>query len=186
MPYWRATVERPDGDGGWVTVGVFGTPDTQDRGSARYINGETALDAARLVLRHVWPVNLAEFNQRKDMGKWKDECEANTGIADHRITVDIDESNRWSVQYGQPVPEPLTITIAELRLVELRADAASLADARAKLKALNEQVHQARGDVRHFTYRTEQGAEKAIRAGVAESDVAKARRAPRRPRKKGP
>lgn len=184
MTYWRATVERPNDDGGWTVVGIFGTPETPGSGSSRYIHGDTALDAAQLVLDHVWPVNLAEFNERKDPGRWRDEHQARTGIADHRITVDVDESNRWSVGYGRPVPEPFTVTVAELRLAEIRTQAAALADARVKLQELTEQVRKARGDVRHFTYLKERAAENAACAGVPEPDVTKASRTPRQPRKK--
>lgn len=183
MTYWRATVERPDGDGGWTMVGVFGTADTPGNGSSRHISGDTALEAAQLVLTHVWPVNLAEFLQRDDVpGRWRDEREAKTGIADHRITLDVDPARRWSVGYDQP--EPLTVTVAELRLAEIRAEAAALADAKAKLKALSDQVRQARSDVRHRTYRTEEATREATCAGVAASDVAKARRLPRLAHKK--
>lgn len=114
MTYWRATVERPDGAGGWTVVGVFGTRGTPGEGSARHLHGDTPLDAAQLLLGHVWPVNLAEFNERKDAGRWADWDKARTGIADHRITVDVDESRLWSVGHGKPVPEPRTFTVAEI------------------------------------------------------------------------
>lgn len=186
MTYWRATVEKPDGSGGWIVVGVFGTSATPGVGvsTARYIHGDTALEAAQLVLVHVWPVDLTEFLKRDDPGRWKDRCEVNTGIADHRITLDVDPERLWSVGYDQPKPEPLTITVAELRLAEVRAEAAALAAAKTKLKDLSEQVRQARSDVRHHTYLTEEAVAEATRAGVVASDVAKARRLPRSTRKK--
>jgi hypothetical protein len=184
MTYWRATVERPDGNGGWVVVGVFGTMDSPADGSGRYISGATALEAAHLVLSHVWPVDLAEYLRRDELDRWKDRIKANTGIADHRITVDVDPARRWSVDSDQPVPEPLTITVGELRLAEVRAQAAAYAEAQAKLKALNEQVRAARADVKHGKWRIEEAAQVATRAGVPEPDVAKASRPPRQPRKK--
>lgn len=184
MTYWRATVEKPDGTGGWIVVGVFGTSDTPGVSTARHIHGDTALQAAQLVLAHVWPVDLTEFLKRDDPGRWKDRLEANTGIADHRITLDVDPERLWSVGYDQPKPEPLTITVAELRLAEVRAKAAGLAAAKTKLKDLSEQVRQARSAVRHHTYLTEEAAEEATRAGVTAPDVAKASRPPRQPRKK--
>lgn len=180
MPYWRATVEKPDGAGGWVVVGVFGTPATSGIGTARHLSATTALEAAQTVLVHVWPINLAEFLQREnDPACWKEEREAKTGIADHRITLDVDPERRWSVGHDQPQPETLTITVAELRLAEIRAEVASLAEAKAKLKALNEQVRRARSDVRHYTYRIKETATEATRAGVAAIDVSKATRPPR-------
>lgn len=184
MPYWRATVEEPDGGGGWVVVGVFGTSATSGIGSARHINGDTALEAAQLVLGHVWPINLAEFLKRDDPGRWRDEGEAKTGIADHRLTLDVDPERGWSAGYGKPPPEPLTITVAELRLAEIRVEVKALAEAKAKAKALGEQLREARSDVRHRTYRLEDASSEATRSGVAASDVAKASRPPRRARKK--
>lgn len=181
MTYWRARVEKPDGNGGWTLVATFGAADAL---SASYIHGDTALEAAQLVLGHHWPVDLVAFNRRDDPGKWNDERAANTGIADHRIALDIEESRRWSVRSGQPVPEPAAFTVAELRLETLRAEAAALAEARAKLKALTDQVRRARRDVEHRRYRTEHAAEEAIRAGVAEPDVARASRPPRQSRRK--
>jgi hypothetical protein len=163
-------------------VGVFGTPEAS--GSGRYIRGDTALEAAQFLLGHVWPVDLAEFNKRDDPGKWRYKHEARTGIAGHRITVSVDDSNRWSVGYDRPVPEPLTVTVADLRLAAVRAEVAALVDAQAKLKALTEQVRRARDDVRHFKYRVGAAAEEATRSGVAVPDVTKAGRPPRRSRKK--
>jgi hypothetical protein len=177
MTYWRARVEKPDGTGGWTLIATFGV----DAGpGASYIHGDTALAAAHLVLGHHWPVDLVAFNRRDDPGKWNDYPAANTAIADHRIALDIEESRRWSVPSGQPVPEPATFTVAELRLETLRAEAAALAADRAKLKALNDQVRLARRDVEHGKYRVEHAAEEALRAGVAEPDVAKASRPPRK------
>lgn len=60
----------------------------------------------------------------------------------------------------------------------------ALAEAKAKLKALSDQVRQARSDVHHYTYRTNEAADEATRAGVPEPEVTKARRLPRPPRKK--
>jgi hypothetical protein len=184
MTYWRAKVERPDGNGGWITVGVFGTSATPGTGTARHIHGDTALEAAQLVLGHVWPVNLDEFLKRDDMGRWKDRFEANTGIADHRITLDVDPERLWWSSDDRPKPEPVTVTVADLRLAEVRARAAELAAAKFKLKTLQEQVKLARSDVTHYTYLTQEAAEAATRAGVAAPDVAKASRPPRQPRKK--
>lgn len=184
MTYWRATVEKPDGTGGWIVIGVFGTSATPGVSTARHIHGDTAFQAAQIVLAHVWPVNLEEFLKRGDPGRWKDRFEANTGIADHRITLDVDPERLWSADYGQPQPEPMTVTVAELHLAEVRAKAAALAAAKATLKDLSEQVRQARSDVRHHTYLAEDAAAEATRAGVAETDVAKASRPPRQSRKK--
>lgn len=186
MTYWRATVEKPDGNGGWVVVGVFGTSATPSVSTARHVHGDTALEAAQLVLAHVWPIDLTEFLKRdvNDPNRWKDEREAKTGIADHRLTLDVDPERLWSAGYGQTKPEPLTVTVADLRLTEVRAKASALAAAKARLKDLNEQVRRARSDVRHHTYLSETAEEEAARAGVAEIDVAKARRPPRQSRKK--
>jgi hypothetical protein len=181
---WRATVEKPDGAGGWTVVGVFGTSASPGSGTARHLGGDTPLEAAQTVLGYVWPVDLAEFLQRDDPGRWRDRHVAGTGIADHRITLDVDPERLWSVGYGRPQPEPLTVTVAELRLAEVRAKAAALAVAKAELKGLIEQVRRARGDVRHHTYLTEEAVEEATRAGVAVPDVAKAVRPPRQPRRK--
>lgn len=181
MTYWRATVERPEG-GGWIEVGVFGTPDTPGEGSARYLSADAPRDAARLLLSHVWPTNLAEYNKRKDGDKWRDAIRANTGIADHRITIDVCEAYRWSLN-GKPAPEPQVFTVAELRLADVRTEVQNLADARAKLEELTAQVRQLRGDVRHQEWRVEQAREEAVRAGVEEPEVAKASRLPRQPRK---
>ncbi len=181
MTYWRATVERPDGAGGWTTVAVFGTPDTPGNGTARHLHGDTPLEAAQILLRHVWPINLADFNKRDDIGMWRDEREAKTNIADHRITIDICEANRWS-HHGDP-PEPLSVTVAELYLAEVRTEVAELAAKQARLAELTEQVRRARGDVQHGRWRVTHAKEDATRAGVAEAEVRKAGRAPRRPAK---
>ncbi len=182
MTYWRATVERPDGAGGWTTVAVFGTPDTPGNGSARHLHGATPLEAATILLRHVWPVNLADFNLRKDLGKWRAERAAKTDIADHRITIDVCAENRWS-HFGE-VPEPLVVTVAEMRLAEVRAEVAELVANQAKLAELTEQIRRARGDVQHGRYRVDAAKEEAVRAGVDEAEVKKAGRVPRAPVKK--
>lgn len=182
MTYWRVRVERPDGDGGWTLVGVFGTSGAPGISTARHLSSSTALGAANLVLGHVWPVDLEEFLKRDDPGRWKDRRDAETGIADHRITLDVDPERLWSSDHGES--KPLTITVAELRLHQVRAEAAALAAAKAKLKELNDQVRKARNDVHHRTYVLENVVEEATRAGVPEPDVAKASRPPRQPRKK--
>lgn len=182
MTYWRAMVERPDGTGGWVVVGVFGTSGAPGISTARHLSSSTALEAANLLLGHVWPVDLEEFLKRDDPGRWKDRRDAETGIADHRITLDVDPERLWSADYGEA--KPLTITVAELRLHRVRAEAAALAGAKDKLKELNDQVRKARNDVHHRTYVLENVVEEATRAGVPETDVAKSSKAPRRPRKK--
>ncbi len=182
MTYWRARVERPDGNGGWTVVGVFGTPDAPSAGIGRHLHGATALDAVQLLLRHVWPVNLSELNDRADPEKWRDKRAAQTGVADHRIVVDVPEANRWSLQ-GKALPDPQTFSVAELRLAEVRAEVAELAAAKVKLKELVEQVRRARSDVQYRKYRVERTMEEATCAGVAEADVAKAGRVPRRPRR---
>lgn len=182
MTYWRATVERPDGNGGWVTVGVFGTADTPGSGASRHIHGDTALDAARLVLSHVWPVNLDDFLKSEgEPGRWRARDAAKTDIADHRITLDVDPARLWSAAASQP--EPVTVTVAELRLAEIRDGVAGLAAAKARLDALNDEVRRARADVRHLAYRVEEAVDEATRAGVPEPAVRKARRQPRRTRK---
>lgn len=182
VPYWRAVVERPDGAGGWIQVGVYGTPDTPGKGIGRYLHAATPMDAARLLLSHVWPVDLGEFNQRKDPGKWMYE-QALTGIAEHRITIDVCEENRWSFLDDQTLPGPQTYTVAELRLADVRTEAQALAASRAKLKELTDQVRQARGEVRHKEHRIRFAREEAVRAGVDGAQVAKAARPPRQPRK---
>jgi hypothetical protein len=187
MTYWRATVERPDGDGGWVVVGVFGTPDTPGNGIARYLHGDTALAAAQILLTHVWPFELGSPVDPNNPGTWwADKVRAYTGIADHRITVEVDDSKPWSIPPGQAWLGPFTVTVAELRLMEIRAQVAALADARATLKELSEQVRRARSDVRICKFRMEEATREALRAGVAERDVTQAARTPSRPRQKKP
>ena len=61
--YWKVTVERPDGDGGWTLVGVYGTDDSPVSGTGRHLHGDTPADAAQLLLSHVWPIDLATFNR---------------------------------------------------------------------------------------------------------------------------
>lgn len=181
MTYWKATVERPDGEGGWVVVDVFGVRDHPAPGSARHLHGDTAHDAAVLLLGHVWPVNLAAFLQAKDdVGRWAADREAKAGIADHRITV---EPHSWSVNFGQPSPPAATFTVAELRLDAVRAAAAELAKAQAALKQLTAQVRRARSDIDYQKYLLTQAGEEAKRAGVDEPAVAKAGYRPRRPPK---
>lgn len=183
MTYWRATVQRPDGAGGWTTVGVFGTPDTPGTGTARYLHGDTARYAAQLVLSHVWPIDLEQFNKREhDSGKWVDRDRAYTGIAEHRIIIDVCEEYLWSVP-GRTAPPPQTFTVAELRLADVHTEVLAFAEAKARLAELTDQVRLARGDVRHKKWRAEEACKEATRAGVAETDIAKARRLPRRPTK---
>jgi len=182
VTYWRATVERPDGEDTWTTIAVFGTKDTPGNTSARYLHGDTAVAAAQLLLSHVWPVDLTEFNKRTDPGKWTFYNDARKGIAGHRITVEVTEEHRWSVDYGKPVPDPLTITVAELRLIAIRDHAAQLVDARAKLKELTAQVAKARADVRFHKSLTDRAQRDATDAGVASADITRAARPPRQRR----
>lgn len=96
MTYWRATVERPDGDGGWIVVGVFGTADTPGIGTSRHISAGSAFEAAQIVLTHVWPVNLEEsLKSSNEPGWWRIQTEAKTGIAEHRIRLDVDPAREW-------------------------------------------------------------------------------------------
>lgn len=178
MTYWRARVERPDGDGGWTRVATFGTPETPGKTSARYLHGDSALAAAQLLLSHVWPVNLTEHNQRYDPDRWRDARLAETGIADHRITVDVDETNLWSIR-DDTGPLTLTITVAELRLTAIRTAVAQLVAEQAKLKELTEQIRIQRSEVRGQAYRKRTAQEEAVRAGVDPAAIAKASRAPR-------
>jgi hypothetical protein len=180
--YWRATVERPDGEGGWVTVGVFGTKATPGNTSARYLHGDTALAAAQLLLSHVWPIDLTEFNKRDDVGKWRFYRDAKKGIAGHRVTVEVSEEHRWSVDYGKPVPPPLTITVAELRLAAIRERAAELVAARAELKELTEKLAKARANVRYHKSLTTGAQEEAEAAGVDQVEITRAARPPRQRR----
>lgn len=172
MTYWKATVERPDGEGGWVVVDVFGVREHPAGGSARHLHGGTAHDAAELLLGHVWPVNLAERLEAKDdPGRWAADREAKVGIADHRITV---EPHSWSVNFGQQAPPAATFTVAELRLDAVRTAAAALARAQAALKELTAQVRRARGDIYYQKFLLRQVGEEAKRAGVDEPAVTKA------------
>lgn len=185
MTYWKATVDKPDGAGGWITVGVFGTPETPGQSTARYLSATSAVEAIKTVFRHVWPIDLYEYNKRSDPAKWQDREDAHTGIADHRITVEVNESDRWSVGYDKPLPEPLTMTVGELRLAEIREQVAATAEAKTRVKELTRQLAVARGDARHHAWRREESMRDAVRAGVPEQDVAKAARMPR-PRGKKP
>lgn len=183
MTYWKATVRRPDGAGGWDVVGVFGTDDSPVAGTGKYLHGDTALEAAQLLLSHVWPIDLATFNKYDGADRWKMERQAKTGIADLCITVEVGD-RKWDVPYGQPTPEPLTITVAELRLIDIRRMVAESVAASAKAAELARQARIARNDAWYAKRCIEGAVEEATRAGVDEAAVTKAKRVPRAPRKK--
>lgn len=185
MTYWKATVAKPDGAGGWTVVGVFGTDDSPVDGTGKYLHGETALDAAKLLLSHVWPIHLASFNQYVEDDRWVRQQQAKTGIADHRITVEVSD-RPYSVPYGQTAPDPLTITVAELRLMEVRQKVAESVALAARAAELASKAEQARGDARQAKWRVEQAVEEAQRAGVDAAELVKAKRRPRQQSKKNP
>jgi hypothetical protein len=182
MTYWRATVERPDGEGGWTVVGVFGTKDTPGKGTARHLHGDTALDAAQLVLDHAWPINLQEHNENDDPGKWRNYY-AVREIADYRITLDVTEDNHWSWRGDGPLPGPQSFTVAELRLTAVREKAAELAAAKEKLAEITEQARRAREEVRFAQSLLGGLTDRADRSGVPKDLTAKAARVPRRRKK---
>ncbi len=184
VPYWKVTVERPDGDGGWTVVEVFGAADHPAGNFARHLSGDTALAAAEHLLSWVWPVDVAEFVSAKDYteSRLAAKARAESGIADHRLVVEVDASRYWSLRYGAPLPAAETFSVGELRLARVRAAAADLAAARAELDKLVEQVEKARMDVRYHERGVEGAAQRAVLAGVAAEDVAEAKRLPRRSR----
>lgn len=178
MIYWKATVERPDGAGGWTLVGVFGTEDSPVPGIGKHLHGDTPLDAAELLLSHVWPVDLAAFNRDDFADRWVRERQAKAGIADHRITVEVSD-RAWSLPYGTTAPEPLTVTVAELRLIEVRKMVAESVEAVARAAELSKQARTARADAQHSKWRIENAVQEAARAGVDPAELAKAKRVPR-------
>jgi hypothetical protein len=183
MTYWKATVEKPDGNGGWEPVGVFGTDASPVKSAGRHLHGDTALAAAQLLLSHVWPIDLGEPGRYEKPDRWKRDQDAKTGIADHRITVEVGDRN-WDLDYGKPQPKPLAITVAELRLIEVRQMVAGSVEVTAKAAALTAQAKAARQDAQHAKWRIQSAVEEATRAGVEPAELAKAKRVPR-PRKSG-
>jgi len=135
VTYWKATVERPDGEGGWQLVGVFGTPTSKATGTGRHLHGDTPLDAARLLLSHVWPINLSEPGRYERPDVWTRDREASTGIADHRITIEVGD-RKWDLEYGKERPEPLVITVAQMQLDAIRRLVAESVTASAKAAEL--------------------------------------------------
>lgn len=180
MTYWKATVEKPDGAGGWELVGVFGTDDSPRVGTGRHLHGDSALDAARLLLSHVWPVDLSEPDRYDKPGVWRRDNEAKTGIADHRITVEISD-RPYNMPYGtKERPRGLVITVAELHLLAVRDQVTARVKAQAHADELTKQARTARADAQHAKWRVESAIEEATLAGVDPAQLASAKRAPQR------
>jgi hypothetical protein len=184
MTYWKATVEKPDGTGGWQLVAVFGTDAYPHGGTGQYLHGDTPLDAAKLLLSHVWPIDLREPGRYdNNPNRWREDQAASTGIADHRITIEPGE-RKWDAPFGAERPEPLVVTVAEMQLAQIRHLAAEAVAARTKADELTGQARAARLDAQHALWRIEQAREGAVRAGVDPGELTKAKRMPRRPKKK--
>lgn len=179
MTYWKATVEKPDGNGGWEPVGLFGTDSSPVKGTGRHLHGDTALAAAQLLLSHVWPIDLGAAGRYEAPDRYRLDQEAKTGIADHRITVEIGD-RKWDLDYGKARPEPLVITVAELRLIEVRRLVAESVEAAAKAEDLAAQARAARQNAQYAKWRIASAVEEAARAGVDTAELTKAKRAPRR------
>jgi hypothetical protein len=180
MTYWKATVERPDGAGDWQLVGVFGTDAYPTSGTGRHLHGDTALDAAKLLLSHVWPIDIAEPGRYDRPNRWSLDKEAKTGVADHRITVELSD-RPYNLPYGTKVPpEGLVITVAELRLLDLRDLVAAQVKAQATAAELAKQAQTARAEARHAKWRVEEAIREAALAGVDPDQITKAKRVPRR------
>ncbi len=178
MTTWKVTVERPDGDGGWVAVAEFGTDDSPSY--ARYFAADTPQEAAGRVLAYHWPVSIHDPH-RSDvpiLTRDRHDKEARKGTAQCRMTVV--RYARYSWEKPEPAAEPFTVTVADLRAEQIRQSAAELVSARAAAAEAKLAWKKAEHAVRMAAYSLKREVDEAENAGVDKTVVNKAKRMPRK------